>query len=366
MSAMCRVGCAGWLALALCAASAAQPAKPTKLRTPETSHYDVPIGVQRLFLQAQLQYWAGQYAPALKKITSALAEAPDYVEGHHLYQDIRTALDETEGVIARYRSRLKRKPDDPVSHYLLGRVVPDLKEKEALFRRAAKLDPKLPWPHYGLGHLYERQRKWLDSEKAFKAAVSLKPTEAPFQHGLGFCYLQQGRNEDAEKAFKAALACDADHVDSLVNLSVIALRRKAYPEAEAYCHQALKVDKDNPWAQNNLGKACFWQGKNTAALRAYKAAASSPRYDTPEVAYLNMGFVYRRQNKPAQAAAAFRRAIELRADFAYAHVMLAYVLYDQQKYAEAWAEVKKAEKLGYTVHAEFLKALSQAAPRPEQ
>jgi len=142
------------------------------------------------------------------------------------------------------------------------------------------------------------------------------------------------------------------------------LRRQEYAQAEAWCRKALAVDKDNPWAQNNLGKACFWQGKNAAALRAYQAAASSRRYDTPEVAYVNMGFVYRRQNKHEQAAAAFDRAIELRPGFAYAHVLLAYVLYDQKKYADAWAEVAKAEELGYRVHRRFIEALEKAAPRP--
>ena len=350
-----------WLISALALVSNAEP---VKLRTPKRSPFQVPVEVRRLYLQAELQHNAGQHARALKKITAALSKAPDYVEALHLYQDIRAALDETEGLLARYRSRLKQKPKDALSHYLLGRIVTDLKEKKSLFKQAAALDARFPWPHYGLGHLYERQQKWADSEKAFRAAIALAPDEAAFHQGLGFCYLQQGRNDDAEKAFQAALKRDPDHVDSLVNLSVVAFRRGKYAEAAEHCRKALKIDKDNPWAQNNLGKACFKQGKNAAALRAYKAAASSARYDTPEVAYLNMGFVYRKQNRPEQAAAAFRRAAELRPDFAYAHTLLAYVLYDQKKYGEAWAEVERAEKLGYSVHPRFIEALTKAMPRP--
>ena len=345
-------------ALAVLVAVAALAAPPTP--------WGVPIEARKLLIQAELHQRLGESEKALKKVTAALKLADGCVEAHHLYQDIRLALDERKGLLARYRARAEQKPDDGTSLYLLGRVVTDIGEKESLLLKAINADPKLGWAYYALGHLYEHTRKWDMSEKHFTTAIALDADNAEFHHGYGFCLMQQGKDAEAEKAHRMALERDPDHVDSIVNRSVLAMRAKDYAGAEKLCLRVLEIDKDNPWAQNNLGKALFWQGKNASALRAYQAAASNPRYDTPEVAYLNMGFVCRKQEKPEQAAAAFRRALEINPAFAYAHVQLAYTLHAQKKYDDAWADVLKAEALGYKPHAEFLKALATAKPRPTE
>jgi len=315
---------------------------------------------RKLVIAADLLQEGGKHALALAEYEKALQLAPKLVEAHHGYQDTMEALGKRKEVLSQYRRRLTRTPDSAMVHYLYGRLVTDLDEKRKLYQKAAKLAPKFFWAHYGLGYLCEREQKWPESEAAFKRAIAVRPSSAEAHHGLGFCYMGQGKDEHAVREYQAALKIDPHYVESLLNLSVIDLRRHDYDGAIEHCKRVLETDKDNPWAYNNLGKAYYGLFRLSEALKAFRAALANPRYDTPEIGYLNLGFVYHRQRKHALAEAAYKKAIEHEPDFPYAYEALAQVQFHQKKYDEAWKSVKKAQEFGHGVRPAFIKALVEA------
>ena len=70
------------------------------------------------------------------------------------------------------------------------------------FLKAVNEDPKNLEGHYGLGGIYNLNKKHSDAEKAFKTAIQLDPTHYNSWYSLGYTYELMGNKEDAEKAMK--------------------------------------------------------------------------------------------------------------------------------------------------------------------
>ena len=346
-----------WLA----AATAPVWASPVHIKDPAKRK-----SLYKALAKGQLTAAAGKWEDSRKAYREAVRIAPEQVEGHHGYQDAMAQLGRRDELVELYRDKLKRQPGNPLAYYLLGRVVGDLAEREKLLKEAARLDPKSAWAQYALGHLYEHQERWDESQKAFEVATGLRPTWAEGHHALGFCLMQQGKDDQADAAYREALSINPRYVDSLVNLGYVALRRKKYGEAIGFCQKALVIDKNNPNAHNNLGKAYYYQGRLREAVKAYKAALGSDGLDKPQVAYLNIGFCYYRMREWAQCAAAYERAVSIDKNFAYGFYCLAQARYRQELYPKAWDAARRAQALGYKVHERFLTMLRAASPEPKK
>ena len=70
------------------------------------------------------------------------------------------------------------------------------------FLNAVNEDPKNLEGHYGLGGIYNLEKKYSDAEKAFKSAIQLDPTHYNSWYSLGYTYELMGNKEDAEKSYE--------------------------------------------------------------------------------------------------------------------------------------------------------------------
>jgi Tfp pilus assembly protein PilF len=69
------------------------------------------------------------------------------------------------------------------------------------FLKAVEEDPKNLEGHYGLGGIYNLEKKYVDAEKAFMSAIQLDPTHYNAWYSLGYTYELMGKKEDAEKSY---------------------------------------------------------------------------------------------------------------------------------------------------------------------
>ena len=129
--------------------------------------------------------------------------------------------------------------------------------------------------------------------------------------------LRAERIDEAEAALDAVLARWPAQPDALHFLGVLRHTQGRSDEAIALIEQALEQIPGHDGAWNNLGNVLLYAGRIDAAVRAYErgvavAAAS------PEAALLwsNLGIVYRRQHRLAEAEAACRRAVAIAPDLA--------------------------------------------------
>jgi tetratricopeptide (TPR) repeat protein len=135
------------------------------------------------------------------------------------------------------------------------------------------------------------------------------PRDALLQRALA--HHRAGDHDAAEAAYTAMLAADANDVDALHLLGVIATARGAPARGLALIEQALTL-RDSPRFHCNRGIALGQLDRHQEALAAYQRALRD-RPDYPE-ALNNLGTALERLGRPAEAAAAFRRALALRPD----------------------------------------------------
>jgi len=142
--------------------------------------------------------------------------------------------------------------------------------READREKAVENYVKLATAYIGQGNL-ERARHHLDR------ALKLDPDDPAAHAALGLIYNAQGESELAEKSFRRALSEDADYT-----------RGRVY-----------------------YGAFLFAQGRMAEARDQFQAASEDTEYDDRGSVFFNLGMTQERLGALDQAAAAYRRSVEL-------------------------------------------------------
>jgi type IV pilus assembly protein PilF len=152
---------------------------------------------------------------------------------------------------------------------------------------------------------------------------------------LGLSYLQQGNVELARDKLERALSQNPK--DPAVHTAVASLydRLGDDTKAEEHFRKALHLSPQDPTVQNYFGVFLCKKGRYRDGEKMLRSAANSPLYQTPEVALSNAGVCLRNAGQLDTAEAYFRRAVELRPQFAEGWLQLAEVNFSRDKYPEA-------------------------------
>jgi Tfp pilus assembly protein PilF len=118
---------------------------------------------------------------------------------------------------------------------------------------------------------------------------------------------QQG----AYVAFQKALQANPRHRDARYYVALIYATREQFAEAEAEIRKVLDIDPDYPEAYNFLGQVLVRQNRRTEAIRAFRKAATSPLYTTPDVAYYQLGLALEMEGDMQGAKEAFENALKV-------------------------------------------------------
>ncbi len=224
---------------------------------------------------------------------------------------------------------------------------------EPCFLNARMLAPDdYRWPYY-LAH-HHRKRGELDKAgRFFSIAIELRPDDVDTLVWLGDVALAQGRPDEAEPRFARALSLEPASLSARFGLGRAALARQEYRRAVEYLEEVLKRDPEAAGAHYPLGMAYRGLGdpKNAEAhLRQRKNHEILPAdpliveleelLESPH-AYESRGIRALNKQQWQEAAALFRKGLDLKPDSAALRYRLATVMFMTGDAAGAQAQFEQ-------------------------
>jgi tetratricopeptide (TPR) repeat protein len=167
-----------------------------------------PANVVYRYWLARLDYDAGQYAVAIRRLQDVVAQAPTFTRAHDNLGLCYEALNQSDEAIPHYREavRLNRVDDKarsgwpPLNLGILLRSRGELEEAEALFREALTYDQHFAPGYYQLGALLEQRGRMDEAVKALRQATSADSVYAEPYYALSRIYRRQGHIPEADAA----------------------------------------------------------------------------------------------------------------------------------------------------------------------
>jgi tetratricopeptide (TPR) repeat protein len=155
-----------------------------------------------------------------------------------------------------------------------------------------------------------RARKYAEAAGLFKRYVADRPASGAGQFMLGMSAWKANDLATAEEAFDAALAIEPNHVKSLMNLARVRIEQKRSDEAIALLTRASSIQPGTGEVHRLLGRAYHAQGKADEAAEAYRHAIDLDGQDA--WAMNNLALILLEQQQAEEALPLLAKAVELR------------------------------------------------------
>ncbi len=248
--------------------------------------------------------------------------------------------------IAYYSETTRLYPNDAMAWYHLGlmlRVFGQDEKALSAFARAAELAPGSVEPMFEIGCLFRKQGRLDEAETSLKAVIGLSPKYATAFHSLGNVMRDRGdgigaianyrsavaldpRNpifhldlarelssslmfQDAVQAFESLLALTPASVDALVGYALACADIGAFDHAVQACTQANVASPRNPIIYDARGEIDIARHDYPGALKNFGFAVELG--SSRAVSWVGLGQAYNILGRFEEAAAAFRKALEL-------------------------------------------------------
>ncbi|MCQ2592231.1 MAG: tetratricopeptide repeat protein [Treponema sp.] len=153
-----------------------------------------------------------------------------------------------------------------------------------------------------------------------------------------------GREREAIQVCEEELAANPKNIDSYVVMCWALIGNKQYAEAEQRAQEGLAISPYDLRLTESLGEACYYLGKNKAAMEQFQiyvanASESSPRIGS---SYYYMGEIFIRQARYQHADIALTTAVTKQPLLDYWWTRLGYAREMAGNYYEALAAYDEA------------------------
>ncbi|MEQ1575765.1 MAG: tetratricopeptide repeat protein, partial [Vicinamibacterales bacterium] len=228
---------------------------------------------------------------------------------------------------------------------------------EPCLLNALALAPSDPRWSYYLAHLYRRTGALTKSAAYFEHALTIQPSNVPALWWLATVYLAQGRPADAEMRFSRARALQPRALSAVFGLGRAALAQNDYARAVEYFERVLAMNERAIAVHYPLGLAYRGLGqleqarKHLAQRGHMEILPVDPLMNALDTllqsvtAYQDRGMRAGLSGNWEEAAAQFRRAVELAPDNIEARLDLGNALLKTGDTAGAAAQAREAIRL---------------------
>jgi tetratricopeptide (TPR) repeat protein len=186
----------------------------------------------------------------------------------------------------------------------------------ALWSDAAAKSPAKPRPHGNLCYALRERGRTAEALAECQLGLSLPgadpAVEALLLRGMAVALFEAGRLDEAEVALRRALAIDASDAEVIAKLGLLVQRRGDVSTAEMLARRALALRPEQGDALQLLGIAAMSRRDFAEAVqRLERSVQADPK---AAVWLVNLGVAYEQAARPAEACAAWARALRLRLD----------------------------------------------------
>jgi type IV pilus assembly protein PilF len=141
--------------------------------------------------------------------------------------------------------------------------------------------------------------------------LSRAATAAELNADLGLNYMKKGQLQTAREKLDKAMELDAR--SPTVNLAMALFQDRIGDRGEAYrfYKRAVQLDGNNGESRNNFGAFLCREERFDESEEQFLAALNNPYYQTPALAYENLGTCMRRAGQSEKAEEYLRQALEI-------------------------------------------------------
>jgi len=255
---------------------------------------------------------------AIQLLESSIHRDPEFVLGHAALSEAYWAkFERTTNSVWTDRSRVAAEearrldPDHPAVLYALAKIYHETGESDRalnVLERTLELQPNHDDARALRGGILA-ERGEVDAGCAeIRKAIALRPTFWGHYNVLGLVYYRAGRPEEALPAFRRVTELQPDLPNGFQSLGATYHSMGALDQAVSNYQEAIQ--RGYSWvAHSNLGTIYYRRGRFAEAAEQYeKALELNPNR---HVYHRNLGDAYQRLGRPQDARASYLRAKEL-------------------------------------------------------
>lgn len=201
--------------------------------------------------------------------------------------------------------------------------------------------------HFAAGEAYSLEGLHSKAIESFKTVLIYDADSVPVRLRLAAEYVKMGSMSEALRLAEEAVEREPTRKEARLLLGGLYSSLKNYKKALQQYEAILKVEPTHSDALTYLGAVHSENKDYDKAIRAFETLANASDYQYPETAYYYIGRIREEQGtKPALKGSevAFKKALELRPNYAEAAVALSGLYMKQQKSPLALEVLKKFQR----------------------
>ena len=268
--------------------------------------------------QAFKDYNDKKYASATKELQEVLKDSPNIVQAHEMLASIYLSQNQTPQAIPELEAVVRLHPKEVagfrdnlgVAYQQTGNYPKAI----ALYQDALRQSPKDPTIASSYATVLEKAGRHADAAAAFEKAAALSPKDSRPLFNAGYLYHQAGNDAKAVPLLKSAIALGTtEKYNAYLSLAEAASAAKQTADAVQYYTLAGQAKPDDFNTQANIGVVQQNAGNKAEAEAAYRKAltlkADSPKSRASIEA--NLGVLLISEGKLDDAATALADAAQV-------------------------------------------------------
>jgi serine/threonine protein kinase/predicted Zn-dependent protease len=290
-----------------------------------------------------------QYEQALRDYSAALARNPEYIEARFDRATVYAEMKRLDDALREYDHILARNPKNALAYFKrasLREARGEYQEALADYNAAIALEPR-PLRYHYRAVLYWLHLKDFDAALSdWQEVTKWWPDRPEAFHFRGMIHLGRRQYQLALQELEEALLRQPDYPNALWGKAEIYLWQGKAKEA---------LDVINPLAQklpSNYEETLNIRGDIYRHLGRFDDAAADYRRliqlrpDLPGAceAYVNLALLYYRQGEPAKARSYLDQLVQVKPQSATAYLWRGRFLRDQGQFEEAWKDSEQAAR----------------------